>query len=267
MDEVGRYNQNRWDALAAADALFTSPNLALTPESAQHLVDPDGRLGEIAGKDVLCLASGGGQQSAAFAILGARVTVLDLSLEQVKRDREAAEHYGLQIKAFHGDMRDMSCFGEASFDIVFQPYSINFVPGPGDVFRGVARLMRVGGRYQVTFANPFVAGIQQAGWNGNGYSLNSPYIEGAVISYDDQEWVYRRDKTGSVPPPIEYRHTLGAVLNGLIDSGFSLLHLSDNLNMHPDPNAAPGSWEHQVAYAPPWLSVWALYRPDLLEIE
>mgnify|MGYP007034349507 FL=1 len=27
--------------------------------------------------------------------------------------------------------------------------------------------------------------------------------------------------------------------------------------MHPDLNAEPGSWDHFVAFAPPWLSIWA----------
>ena len=42
---------------------------------------------KIAGKGVLCLAGGGGQQSAAFALLGAKVTVLDFSETQLERDK------------------------------------------------------------------------------------------------------------------------------------------------------------------------------------
>lgn len=38
---------------------------------------PAGLLADIDGKDVLCLASGGGQQSAVFSLLGAKVTVVD----------------------------------------------------------------------------------------------------------------------------------------------------------------------------------------------
>ena len=40
--------------------------------------------------DVLCLAAGGGQQSVAFALLGANVTVFDLSETQLEHDRLAA---------------------------------------------------------------------------------------------------------------------------------------------------------------------------------
>lgn len=60
MDEIARYNKERWKVLVEADALFTRPALGLDAASARERVDPEGRLGSVAGKDVLCLASGGG---------------------------------------------------------------------------------------------------------------------------------------------------------------------------------------------------------------
>ena len=65
MDEIAKYNQARWKALVEADALFTRPNLNLDFDSARQVVDSVGKLGEVAGRDVLCLAGGGGRQSAA----------------------------------------------------------------------------------------------------------------------------------------------------------------------------------------------------------
>src|SRR3989442_9947184 len=110
MDEIAKYNMERWRALVEADALFTRPVLNLNTVSARDSLDPEGTLGNLAGKDVLCLACGGGQQSAAFALLGANVTVFDLSEAQLQRDAEAATHYGINIKVVQGDMRDLSCF-------------------------------------------------------------------------------------------------------------------------------------------------------------
>ena len=44
------------------------------------------------GDRVLCLAGGGGQQSVIYSLLGADVTVFDLTPEQLDRDRAAARH-------------------------------------------------------------------------------------------------------------------------------------------------------------------------------
>ena len=71
LDEVAQYNIARWHALAQANALFTRPYLDLDAASARERLDPHGRLGDVVGKRVLCLAGGGGRQSAAFALLGA----------------------------------------------------------------------------------------------------------------------------------------------------------------------------------------------------
>lgn len=76
---------------------------------------------------------------------------------------------------------------------------------------------------------------------------------GALITYDDQDWVYERTSKAQIAKPVEYRHTLSTVVNGLIELGFSIQHVSDSSDMHPDSNAEPESWDHFVAFAPPWL--------------
>lgn len=264
MDEIAKYNSERWKALAEADALFTRPALNLDPASARERVDPEGRLGSVAGKDVLCLASGGGQQSAAFALSGARVTVFDLSEEQLRRDREAAAHYGVDIRTRQGDMRDLSCFDEAAFDIVYHAYSLGFVPDARAVFRQVARVIRAGGIYHFNCANPFVLGLSEKDWNGEGYTLRHAYTDGAEVTYADQGWVYDRGKSDAeIPPAREYRHRLSTLVGGLVERGFVVLHISDYSDFDPDPGAEPGTWDHLISIAPPWLSFWASYRPDI----
>jgi ubiquinone/menaquinone biosynthesis C-methylase UbiE len=265
MDELIKYNIARWKALVEADALFTRPALSLDPISAQHMIDRERRLGDVASKDVLCLACGGGQQSIAFALLNANVTVFDLSEAQLNRDLEAAAHFNVDIKIVQGDMQDLSHFEEAAFDIVYHSYSLNFVPNARVVFQQVARVLRAGGIYHFMCANPFFMGMQEKDWNGYGYTIRHPYVNGAEIIYEDQEWVYNRTEPGAaIPPPREFRHTLSALVSGLVEQGFIIQHVSDYSNFNPDPDAEPGTWNHFVSIAPPWLSFWTSHRPDVL---
>jgi SAM-dependent methyltransferase len=265
MDEIAKYNIERWKALVEADALFTRPALNLDSVSARERVDPEGRLGNLDGKDVLCLASGGGQQSIAFALLGANVTVFDLSEAQLRRDAEAAAYYGVDIKIIQGDMRDLSCFEKEAFDIVYQAYSLGFVPEIHTVFQQVARVLRAGGIYYFNCANPFSMGLSEKDWNGEGYTLKYPYLDGAEITYEDQNWVYDRSSTDKpIQLPREYRHTLSTLIGGLIEQKFVILHVSDYSDFDPDPKAQAGTWEHLISIAPPWLSFWATYQPDFL---
>jgi SAM-dependent methyltransferase len=261
MDTIAEYNASRWEALVQARALWTRPWLDLDPASARVRLDPWDVLDDITGRAVLCLASGGGQQSAAFAVLGAQVTVVDLAAGQLVRDQEAAAHYGYTVRTVQADMRDLSALDDDSFDIVWHPYSINFVPDCRPVFREVARVLRAGGLYHVMTANPFVFGIGTRDWNGRAYELNRPYVEGALFANADEAWVGKGPGGEAIAVPREYRHTLGALVNGLAENGFVLRRVQEYTRPLAD-DATPGDWDHLVAVAPPWLLFWATLRPE-----
>lgn len=264
MDETIRFNQERWEELAASNVIFSRPWLDLNETVARTRVDPENILGEIAGKDVLCLAGGGGQQSVAFALLGARVTVFDFSQMQLRRDCEAAAHYGVQVKTFQGDMRDLSIFADNSFDIVWHAHSLNFVPDALRVFAEVARVLRRDGMYRLSCHNPYLHGVCEDNWNGQGYLLHLPYIDGEV-QYTDTAWDVE-DGSGNnkrVEGPKEFRHTLSTLLNGLIGEGFIILRVSEETQQNP--NATPGSWEHFSTVTAPYIALWLRYQPDFFK--
>ena len=247
----------RWDDLVAADIQYSRPWLDLDESEARKRVDGEGKMGDVAGADVLCLAGGGGQQSAAFALLGANVTVLDLSKEQLARDEQAARHYGVNVGLVHGDMRDLSRFGEDAFDVVWHAHSLCFVPSSEEVLDQVARVLRPGGKYKVSWANPFYHGMEDHQWTGRGYPICRAYVDGGEIVYDDPCWgVTDRDgNVRQVPGPREWRHALGAVVNGMIARGFTILGLWEHGDT-PDGDAEPGTWDHYQFFCPPWMTIW-----------
>ncbi len=261
MDEINEVNRARWNALASANVEFSRPYLDFTIEDASRYIYRHGILKDVKGKVVLCLASGGGQDSVAFGLLGASVTVLDLSEVQLRRDQEGAAHHGLQIQCIQGDMRDLSIFERDRFDIVWQVYSINFIPTVGPVIEGVKRILRNNGIYYLQFANPFTMAIDEEKWDGKAYSLRSPYIDGEDLSIQFPTWDVDQPDGSRVKcdSPHEYRHTLGTVLNTMIHNQFTLLGLWEW--MKPDVNPAPGSWEHFTQVAPPWFGTfWRLEK-------
>jgi ubiquinone/menaquinone biosynthesis C-methylase UbiE len=263
MDEIANYNRERWRALANANALFTRPKLDLDEDQARAMVDSDGALGDLRGKRVLCLAGGGGRQSVAFGLLGADVTVFDLSPEQLARDQAMAQHYKLEFTLQQGDMRDLSALPAQSYDVVDHPYSLNFVPDAEEVFRQVKRVIKSGGVYSLMCANPFSAGVRNADWNGSGYTVKEPYLQGQRIQYADEEWVYDREAHGTISSPVEYRQTLSKIFNGLIANGFMISRVQEVAAYNVSYDAQPGTWEHFTAVLPPWLIIHSIFRPDV----
>ena len=189
------------------------------------------------------------------------MTVLDLSDVQLERDRQAAAHHGLHTHTIQGDMRDLSAFPDSHFDIVWQVYSINFVPSLDPVFQGVRRVLKPGGIYFLQFANPFAIGIDQEKWDGQAYPLNALYIDSEDQSERFPDWDVQQPDGSTVKrtSPHEFRHTLGTVLNGLVGNSFILLGLWEW--MKKEENPAPGSWAHFTLVIPPRFSTfWRLQK-------
>lgn len=261
MDPISETNRGRWNALARANVEYSRPFLDFTPEKARDYIHRYGIIEDVKGKNVLCLASGGGQDSVAFGLLGARVTVFDLSDVQLERDRTGAAHHNLQVHTIQGDMRDLSVFSTSSFDIVWQPYSVNFVPFVEPVYQEVARVLKNGGIYYMGFANPFVQSVDNEAWDGAAYPLCRPYRDGEEVSRYFPHWdVWQEDGTMlKVDSPHEFRHNLSTVLNTMVKNGFILLHLQEYIIK--EENAEPGSWAHYTQVAPPWFdSFWRLEK-------
>lgn len=259
MDDRTRKSRDSWEALSAAGVEYARPWLDLTPAEARERVDPEAQLASVEGKRVLCLAASGGQQSAAFALLGAHVTVFDFSENQLRKDRATADHYGLSIETIHGDMQDLSRFATAAFDIVWLAHSINFVPNATRVIAQVSRICSPGGRLRINFTNPYVHGTWDSFQEG-GYLLSQRYIDGGEVSYGDRSWRFTGDdgREHRINGPAEYRHRLSTIMNGLIAHSFEILGFWESVGDEPAPE--PGSWEHFTTIAPPWLTIWALRR-------
>ena len=69
-------------------------SVVLTPEKSV----PKEWFGDLVGKRVLGLASGGGQQIPVFSALGAQCTVMDLSTRQLESERMVALREGYEVE-------------------------------------------------------------------------------------------------------------------------------------------------------------------------
>lgn len=263
MDRIERL----WEDEALSGGIYTVPWLQLTREAVEAYVaggaEPEGAswvperevLREVTGADVLCLASGGGQQSAVYGLLGARVTVVDLSGAQLSSDRRAAAHHGYDLQTIRADMRDLSALADASFDLVYQPISICFVPEVREVYREVHRVLRPGGRYSVSHCNPatyptcFDGGAN--GWDGTGYRIAEPYAGGPIrMSAEGTENMQSGEPTG------EYRHLLSDIFGGLLTCGFVIDGVNESArHLPPHLPGEPGSCEHFWAYVAQYFTV------------
>lgn len=268
MDKVTKDNQQKWDQLVQLEVPCSRPYENINKTTAKAKLDPGNMFGDVKDKNILCLASGGGQQSIGLALLGANVTVIDFSAEQLKKDELEAKKHSISIRIIQSDMRDLSQLKTGEFDIVYHPYSINYISEVQKVFDEVSRVLKSGGIYYLMFHNPFVHGSWKDScwgskwkkkelWQGKGYPISQPYKDGIPIKVADQTWNFKdtKGKVVKTSAPQEYKHTLSTILNSLIKRKFSILKFEEI--KITEENTEPGTWDHYVSVAAPWFFLWA----------
>ena len=110
-------------------------------------------LGDLRGKKILGLASGGGQQIPIFSALGAECTVLDYSEKQIESERLVAEREGYAVTLCRCDMTKPLPFPDEAFDMVFHPVSNCYVKEVLPIFREVYRVLKKGGVFLAGLGN------------------------------------------------------------------------------------------------------------------
>lgn len=169
--------------------------------------------------DLLCLASGGGQQGPILAAVGANVTVFDNSPLQLQRDRQVSERDNLPIKTIEGDMADLGVFDSEAFDLVFHPISNCFVPEILPVWREAHRVLRRGGTLLVGFVNPVLYLFDDEDVRASG-----ELVVKCPIPYSDVDRLSEAQKAhyAAKGEAFEFGHTLENQIGGLLREGFVL---------------------------------------------
>ncbi len=234
--DIRDYNRAAWNRAVASGNRWTIPVDAATVERARagdfEIVltptrpVPRAWFPPLAGCDVLGLASGGGQQMPILAAAGARVTSFDLSPAQLGQDASVATREGLAIRTVEGDMRDLSAFPDASFDLIFHPCSNVFVEEIRPVWRECARVLRRGGTLLAGFSNPVLFALDDAAAERGELVMRHAIPYSDVTSLTDEE----RARYTSKGEPLAFGHTLEDQIGGQLDAGLWLTGFFEDRN-------------------------------------
>ena len=224
---IQQYNSAAWDKQVEEGIEWSIPvsneeierarqgdwSLILTPLKPV----PRDWFGDVRGKDILCLASGGGQQAPILAAAGARVTSFDNSAKQLEQDRFVAERENLEIRLEKGDAADLSRFADESFDLIFHPCSNCFMERLAPIWRECFRVLRPGGALLSGFNQPFIYIFDRYAEENEGvlrvrHSL--PYSDLESLTESERAEMLAKGE------PFEFSHTLDEQIGEQIAAGF-----------------------------------------------
>ena len=190
-------------------------NVLLTPTKPV----PHSWFGELRGKKILGLASGGGQQIPIFSLLGAECTVLDYSQKQLESERLVAKREGYCVKIIRADMTKPLPFSDCEFDIVFHPVSNCYVEDVKPIFRECFRVLKSGGALLSGLdngVNYFVGEDESRIVNTLPFNpLKNPEQMKAMIGSDSG---------------VQFSHTLEEQIGGQLRAGFILKDIYEDTN-------------------------------------
>lgn len=172
---------------------------------------PKSWFGDLKGKRVLGLASGGGQQMPVFAALGAKCTVLDYSIEQLNSEKLVSEREDYDIEIVRADMTQPLPFADETFDLIFHPVSNCYVKDVQHVWNECARILKKGGR--------LLSGLD----NGLNYAFNEEQtaLEN-VLPFDplsDEKLMQQCIENGD---GVQFSHTIEEQIGGQLRAGLTL---------------------------------------------
>ena len=180
---------------------------------------PHGWFGDLKGKKVLGLASGGGQQMPVFAALGAVCTVFDYSEKQLESERLVAEREGYCIEIIRGDMTKPLPFKDENFDLIFHPVSNCYVKEVKPIFKECARILKKGGI--------LLSGLD----NGVNYLVDDAEerIVNAMpfdpLANEDHRKLLEDSDCG-----MQFSHTVEEQIGGQLEAGLMLTHIYGDTN-------------------------------------
>ena len=198
----------RWEELRDKDGLWqrcpNEPALGFAGDALRLIREV---AGNISGKDVCVIGSGDNYAAFALAGMGANVTSIDISEQQLEVAARRAEQLGLSIAFVQADAADLKSIGDEEFDLVCS--SNGFFVWIADlhaVFNEIFRILRLGGHYVFYDIHPF-----QRPWKDQirPIEVEKSYWETGPIENEKND-------------TFEFNWTLADILNPVATSGFIL---------------------------------------------
>jgi len=187
-DPIHEANRRHWDASAEGwqqgieetrdwRGCPENPHLALTESELR-------RLGDVADKDVCVLGSGDNLVVFALAGLGARVTSVDISENQLDIAEGRARELGLSIAFVRHDVTRLASLRDATFDIVYTGGHVAvWVSDLERYYAEAVRILRPGKLFLVNEYHPFRRVWK---WGPGPLEIEFSYFDRGPHSYDSE---------------------------------------------------------------------------------
>lgn len=161
-----------------------------------------------------------------LARLGADVTGVDFSETAISMARTLSEELGLPARFVQSDIYELREVLDEEFDIVFTSYGVLcWLPNMERWGEIVSSFVSPGGFFYIVENHPF--GIMIDEDVKGRFQVGYPYFCNEALRFEDEGPYIDRDIRLENKVSYEWIHTMGAILNSLIDGGLRIEFLHE----------------------------------------
>jgi SAM-dependent methyltransferase len=226
MNEMTQSNKAGWDGLAATHYKnYHIPRLLSGEPLLSSLIQHE--VGDVEGKSLVHLLCHIGTDTLSWALLGARVTGIDISPESLKFARRLAQKMRIDADFIEADILNVMDTVHQKFDIAFSSTGVLcWIPDINRYARTVRHLLNDGGFFYLLDGHPFrnVLLDEQGEYVDN--TIRGDYFRKEVWRYEGMGDY--TDPELLVPvPSFEWSWTLGEVVTAFCEAGFRIQFLHE----------------------------------------
>ena len=218
MNNIHEANRQNWNTVAADWAKRMDERGVWRRCAQEPALALDARelhwLGGVRGKTVAVLGSGDNKVVFALAGMGAHLTSVDISENQLAVARQRAAELGLAVEFRRADVTDLSALATGSFDLVYTGGHVAvWVSDLKKFYAEAVRILRAGGIFIVSEYHPF-----RRIWKAekDRLELANDYFMRGPFTYD-----------GPAGKQHEFQWTVGDYISAVLDAGYELLAVEE----------------------------------------
>jgi len=227
MNRMTRANQQGWDGLAKTHYQnYHIDTLVGGTPLLNELIRKE--VGDVEGKSLLHLLCHIGTDTLSWALMGARVTGIDISSESLKYARQLAGRMEIEAEFIEADIMEVMEKVKNKYDIVFSSTGVLcWIPDIRHYARTVKHLLKDDGFFYLFDGHPFRSVlIDEEGEMGTGNRIQGDYFRKDVWRFDHMG-DYTDPELNIPGESYEWNWTMGELITAFCEAGMRIVFLHE----------------------------------------
>ena len=226
MHKMTQSNKRGWDGLAETHSKNYHIHKLLAGQPLLNDLIRD-EVGDVKGKSLVHLLCHIGTDTLSWALLGAKVTGIDISTESLKYARQLAQQMGIEADFIEADILDVMEKVDRKFDIAFSSTGVLcWIPDIRRYAQTVRHLLNDNGFFYIFDGHPFRSVLLDEAGSSSADTIQGDYFRKEVWQYDDMG-DYTDPELKIPVNSYEWHWTMGDIISAFCEAGMRIEFLHE----------------------------------------